>query len=297
VSERNDWRVIHRGRSRHQLQDASLVLTAVGIEHDLVEEEFDWSLQVPEALAPAAIAHLEKYRLENRPRLPAPPPEQVDNGWTGLLGFLLVLWLVPSLQANGVFGWDWLVAGRMDAGLVVSGQWWRSVTALTLHADLAHLLGNSLFGAVFGLFVGRFLGSGLGWLLIVLGGALGNTMNAWLRPEDFRAIGASTATFAALAIGSGFVWRRGYFRGRGWRRAFAPVFAGIALLSFTGIGGERTDVVAHFTGFAAGMVLGISAATWNIRYLGLIGQRLCGIATLAILAIAWTFAGAAAGSG
>lgn len=282
---------MRRGGSARELQDASLVLTAVGIEHDIVREVFDWSLRVPQADAPQALAHLENYRLENRPQLPAPVPDQVDSGWIGLLGFFTVLWLLPSLQANGTFGWDWLVIGRMDAGLVVTGQWWRTLTALTLHADLAHLLGNSLFGAVFGLFVGRFLGSGLGWLLIVLGGALGNTLNAWLRPEDFRAIGASTATFAALAIGCGFVWRRGYFRGRGWRRAFAPVFAGIALLSFTGVGGERTDVLAHFTGFAAGLLLGISAATWNIRFLGRIGQQLCGLLALLLLASAWMLAG------
>jgi rhomboid protease GluP len=291
MSESELWRTVRRGGSARELQDASLVLTAVGIEHDIVHEVFDWSLRVPQDAAPEALAHLENYRLENRPQLPAPVPDQVDSGWIGLLGFFTVLWLLPSLQANGLFGWDWLAIGRMDAGLVVAGQWWRTVTALTLHADLAHLLGNSLFGAVFGLFVGRFLGSGLGWLLIVVGGALGNTLNAWLRPEDFRAIGASTATFAALAIGSGFVWRRGYFRGRGWRRAFAPVFAGIALLSFTGVGGERTDVLAHFTGFAVGLVLGISAATWNIRYLGRIGQQLCGLAALVLLAGAWMLAG------
>ena len=152
---------------------------------------------------------------------------------------------------------------------------------------------NSAFGVVFGLFAGRFMGSGLAWLLILLGGALGNLVAAALRPAEFMAIGASTATFAALSLSSAFVWRRGYFAGRGWRRAFAPVFAAIALLSFTGVGGEQTDVLAHFTGFAAGLGLGLWAADWPIRRLGRIGQQLCGLAALALVLLAWLLAGSA----
>jgi membrane associated rhomboid family serine protease len=292
--EHGNWRAIRRGANRRQLTEASLVLTAVELPHVIVkdDEHHDWCLKVPDQVAPEAISHLENYRLENQP-LPAPPvPEQLDSGWIGVLGFLAVIWLIPTLEANGVFGWDWRAAGRIEAGRVLDGEWWRTVTALTLHADLGHILGNSAFGAVFGLFAGRFLGSGLAWLLILAGGALGNAVAAGFRPDEFRAIGASTATFAALALSSAFVWRRGYFSGRGWRRAFAPIFGAVALLSFTGVGGEDTDVLAHFTGFMAGLVLGLVAANWNIRWLGRIGQKACGVLALFVVALAWTMAGA-----
>ena len=285
--EYEHWRPIHRGATRRQLMEASLVLTAVDVQHAVVQDEHDWCVRVPDEVAPAAIAHLEKYRLENQPSLPAPVPVQVDSGWSGVLGFLLVIWAVPFFQANDLFGWDWRSIGRLEAGLVMGGEWWRTITALTLHADLPHILGNSAFGAVFGLFAGRFLGSGLAWLLILTAGAIGNALAASLRPDEFQAIGASTATFAALALSSAFVWRRGYFRGRGWRRAFAPIFAAIALLSFTGIGTERTDVLAHFSGFTCGLLLGLWAADWPIRRLGRIGQRLCGGAALLLVVLAW----------
>ena len=39
---------------------------------------------------------------------------------------------------------------------------------------------------LFGLFVGRYLGSGFGWLLVLISGALGNALNAWLRSEERR---------------------------------------------------------------------------------------------------------------
>ena len=119
MSDEEAWRSIQRGRSGQELQEASLVLTAVGIKHEILQEEFDFSLRVPEFQAADAVAQLEKYRLENRPRIAPPQPQEVDAGWVGVLGFLGVLWLLPTLQVNQVFQWDWLAAGRMDAGLVV----------------------------------------------------------------------------------------------------------------------------------------------------------------------------------
>jgi membrane associated rhomboid family serine protease len=150
---------------------------------------------------------------------------------------------------------------------------------------------NSLFGALFGLFVGRYLGSGFGWLLVLISGALGNALNAWLRPEAFSSIGASTATFAALALGAAFVWRRGYFRGGGLRRGFAPIFGGIALLAFTGIGGGRTDVIAHFAGFGVGLCAGLLAASFDIRRLGKSGQYISAGLAFGLLLLAWNQVG------
>ncbi len=289
----DQWHPIRRGATRRRLMEASLVLTAVDVTHVVVRDEHDWCLRVPEAEVRTAISHLEKYRLENVPPPPAPVPDQVDSGVYGVLGFLLVIWAVPFFQDQMLFGWDWRALGRVEAGAVMDGQWWRTVTALTLHADLGHILGNSAFGAVFGLFAGRFMGSGLAWLLILTGGAIGNGVAAALRPPEFMAIGASTATFAALSLSSAFVWRRGYFRGRGWRRAFAPIFAAVALLSFTGVGGEQTDVLAHFTGFAVGLGLGLWAADWPLERLGRTGQQLSALTALGLIVLAWALAGSA----
>jgi len=289
-----EWRPIRRGITRRSLEEASLVLTAMNIDSRIEEDRFDWRLVVADAEAPEAVRQLEAYSLENRTANVHPVAvRSVDSGWPGVLGFLAVIWLIPSLQSQSVFGWDWHAIGRLQAGDVVNGEWWRAITALTLHADIAHILGNSLFGALFGLFVGRYLGSGVGWLLIVLAGAAGNLLNAWLRPEDFRAIGASTATFAALAIGGAFVYRRGYFKGRGWRRSFAPIFAGLAMLSFTGVGGENTDVLAHFTGFAAGIGIGLLAAALHLEEISPRAQLCCGLAALGLLIAAWAAAGSA----
>jgi len=39
---------------------------------------------------------------------------------------------------------SWVERGSADAGRIVRGEWWRAVTALTLHADVAHTLGNAV---------------------------------------------------------------------------------------------------------------------------------------------------------
>lgn len=283
-----DWVCIRRAHSRRPILEFSLVLTAVAIDHEVAPGVDDWCLWVPAGQVPYAEDQLERYRRENRPlRFRGLPLVTIDSGWVGVIGYLLVIWLVPALAGYGWMDPGWQTEGDLQAGRVGAGEWWRTITALTLHADLAHLVANSMFGAVFGAFVGRYLGSGFGWLLVLVAGAAGNGLNAWLRPDNFSSIGASTATFAALALCAAFVWRRGYFSGGGWRRGFAPLFAGIALLAFTGIEGERTDVLAHFMGFGVGALLGLATASFDIRRLGRSGQYIAGVLALGLLAFAW----------
>ena len=72
----------------------------------------------------------------------------------------------------------WFRAGSASAELIVRGQWWRAVTALTLHADLLHLFGNAVASVIFVTAVGRWLGAGIGAWLILLAGAGGNLITA-----------------------------------------------------------------------------------------------------------------------
>lgn len=288
----SDWIAIRRSEVRQPIAEAALVLSAVDIDNRIEHHERQWLLVVRERDAASAESQLDSYVDENRPSIEFKPRVVTfDSGWVGVAGYLLVIWLLPVLQAWSVFDWNWHEIGAMRAGSVTSGEWWRTVTALTLHGDLGHIVANSFFGAVFGLFVGRYLGSGFGWLLVLLGGAFGNFLNAWAQADNFVSIGASTATFASLGLSGAFIWRRGYHRGGGWRRSFAPLFAAVALLAITGVGGERTDVLAHFMGFGCGVVLGMLAATFDVRRLGHSGQFIAGGLTLWCIFYAWMSAG------
>jgi rhomboid protease GluP len=213
----------------------------------------------------------------------------VASGWGGVVAYAAVLAVFAIAVRQDLWGYDWLAAGQADGRAIPGGQWWRAITALCLHVDVVHLIGNLGFGSLFGLFVGRYLGSGVGWLAVVSAGALGNWINALVQQPDYRAIGASTAVFAALGLLSSYTWRRGFLRGTPWRVRFAPITAGIALLAFTGTAGENTDLGAHLFGFAAGFGAGLLAAQLAAAP-GPRTQAVCAALAIGLVALAWAFA-------
>lgn len=278
-----------RSAWRNQVSEAGFVLTAVGIDNMIDQGEgFLWQLWVPVEDAEVASRELTLYARDRaEANRPVEQHQEVDKGWWGVAGYLLVIWTIPVFEGYGLMTEETLSAGSMNAGAVAAGEWWRTITALTLHGDFGHILGNSVFGVIIGLMVGRNFGSGIGWLLVLASGALGNACNAWIQGDAFTSIGASTATFGALGMVGAFLWQRGGHRAFGLRRSLAPLFAAFALLAFTGVGGENTDVVAHFTGFGAGVLIGLVAAAFSPETLGLRRQRSCGIAALLLTAGAW----------
>jgi membrane associated rhomboid family serine protease len=288
----DDWVRLREAAVRKPVAEAAFVLTAVQIDNRVTETIDGFELWVRAASAADAEAELADYREEQASQKPpAPPPKPLDSGALGILGYLLVIWSVPFLQGQAPFGRDMLNLGRMQAGLVQMGEWWRTFTALTLHADSGHILSNSVFGALFGIYIARGLGSGVSWLLVLLAGAGGNAINAWLQNDTFSSIGASTATFGALGLFAGLTWGRGEMTGgMGWRRSVAPLFAGFALVVWTGTGGENTDVAAHFTGFGCGVLLGIIASVVPRARLTLPVQLSCAVIAVALVLLAWSAA-------
>src|SRR5262249_44493382 len=141
---------VYSSPRRHRAEDHSLVLSAMGIPHFLDHVGAEHALLVPEWRAEEARRELELYRRENSllrrvERLPA----RWADGLFGGAGFLLAIAAFPPLAWGQAFGRDWTAVGLADAGRILSGEGWRCVTALTLHADFAHLLANMLFGTLF----------------------------------------------------------------------------------------------------------------------------------------------------
>jgi membrane associated rhomboid family serine protease len=283
------WIPVGQSADERGCTELALVLEARGIawRHDRGVEQ--WLLSVRAEDAAAAARELNAYRRENaRGGAIAPPPAAVGGGWFGVVSFVAVLLLIAVLAHEFAFGIDWRAIGRMDGAQMLAGEGWRALTALTLHADTIHLLGNVVFGALFTYFVGRYLGGGVGWIAILASGALGNALNGWLTGPDHRSLGASTAVFGALGLLSAYTWRRGYPRGTTLRSRLAPVVAGIALLAFTGTAGENTDLGAHLLGFAVGFLIGFAAARLPLPIAPRV-QLTAGAAAWLLVAGAWAW--------
>ena len=255
----------------------TLVLASQDISFHLKNDHPEWHLLVPEDRHADAISQIRAFEEENfnwPPSAPSPLPHNEN-----LLATLSVLILLAAFYnithsdvvvINGTLP-DWLQLGMLQSGRVRDGEWWRLVTALTLHADLQHLLGNLAIGGIFVLLLCRQLGSGLAWTLLLGAGMLGNLINAFLQPVTHNSVGASTAVFGAVGVLAATSMVR--YRHHLSRRWPLPVAAAFALLAVFGSEGKNTDLGAHLFGLLAGGVLGIGAELLMIRY-GYPGCRL-----------------------
>lgn len=268
-----------------------MVLESVGIASELVRSEQGWGVVVSEDDHAAASAEIYEYG-HDKASDPAPISTRdplLGGAFVGVAFYVAFLVSVTVLNQVSAYGVHWMEVGEMRAGQVMSGQVWRTVTALTLHADTLHLLSNLAFGSVFGLLAGRILGGGVAWLAIVLGGGFGNLLNAALRDPTHISIGASTAVFAALGILVALALRpQAAQRSATAMQRWSPLVAGILLFATLGLEGERTDVLAHATGFVSGLTIGGLCSVLPLRVLASERvQFMAAVTTLALLAGAW----------
>jgi len=242
-------------RSHRQAMDWSLVLVSQGIETTIqrLEREGQWGLIVPSKDSERAFKALRQYQAENRNwpwhKHLSWPETHFDWASLGWAGFLITLhWFGsgPShLQPSGI----------MDSTKVFSGQWWRVFTALTLHADLAHLAENLSIGVVlFGLVMGRF-GTGTGLLAAFLAGAGGNLASLLLNPKPFQGLGASGMVMGALGLLAAQALLPEARARQSLKFVLASVVAGVMMFVLFGLS-PGTDLPAHLGGFIAGLLLG-----------------------------------------
>ena len=282
--------MVFRG-SKPLCHEFSLVLEAKAVEHEMAQSGDRWVLTVTPALATLAYDEISRYSAErSSPRALPNLMEPFAGAAIGALGYVLILLLTAYCAGIGLFGADWLSLGALDAG--AGREWWRAVTALTLHLDQEHLLGNLLFGVLAGIAAGRLLGPGIAWASILGAGVLANTVEMLIAPATHRAVGASTAVFAALGLLAGLAWRQSSLtlRERRWHAA-APLIAGICLLTLLGAGTAHVDVLGHALGFVFGVGVGWLYARVQIpRNRGRRLQIITGAGAVLLVCAAWLFA-------
>lgn len=265
-STTEEWVQVGHYPSLEQAYDHGLVILAMGesCRVEAAETPGEYDLQAEVIPAPKISEELDAYGKEIS--VPVKRPT-VSREWTGypagwpLCGvWVLILMAVFLRQEQDPSLVD--RAASSSVGIFGRGEWWRPFTALFLHADVPHLVGNLVGGTIFATLVSKAVGPLRGWSMILICGTLGNLMTARLNyPDGFLSIGASTAVFAALGILSGLGIAE-TLRDRAhlpWARIVAPVLAGFVLLGWLGSGnGTNTDVMGHMLGFGSGLVAGVT---------------------------------------
>ena len=252
-------RIVARTAPHERLaRDWALVLMAVGVVCEVEPRGREWDLVVEAGDADRAAEALAAYDAEAVPGRPAaaPPIEQYGRTWAGV-GMAVLLVLAARLTGTRETYSAWFRAGEARAEAIMGGEPWRTVTALTLHTDVTHLVSNLVSGALVATAVCAAVGPGVGTWLLLVSGAAGNGLTAWMHGGGHRAVGASTAIFGGVGVLVGLaIVRRP-------SRAWVPLAAGLALLGLLGTS-ENADLLAHFFGFAAGVVAGTAVAPFPV---------------------------------
>lgn len=272
-------------------EEWELVLLAQGLAPSMSRNRDGVVLSVPEGEMDRARAALSAYEIENPPKVAEErKPLASANSFAAstVAGLLILAFFSVTVLTNPAM--SWFERGSADAQKILDGEFWRTVTALTLHADVAHALSNAVALALFLGTVSSVLGMGLGCAVILLAGAGGNLANALLHGSAHVSIGASTSVFGAVGVlgGLGVVMRRTRVLSR--RRTWLPIAAALALLGMLGTGGVRVDIWAHLLGLLVGGVLGVLVSIVVPRRPELRIQWACGGSAFALLVYSWTLA-------
>jgi membrane associated rhomboid family serine protease len=270
-------------------EEWALVLAAAGIPHVLEPGRGAWRLSVLDEDVVRGRIALHAFDVEQAAHAVI-PVAAVDRGIPWFLGVLAGSLLLAGFVLTGTpgAGSRWFDRGAAIAGLM-RAEPWRAVTALTLHLDVAHVAGNAVATAVLLPAVAQRLGAGVGLLAVILAGALGNMLAALAHTPAHAAVGASTATFAAVGMLGALRLIRAPGDGRRRWKSWTIPAASLLLLALLGTG-RGSDVLAHATGFLSGAAVGVAAAFVR-QPSGALAQWTAGVLTVATVAGCWLRAG------
>ncbi len=234
----------------------SLVLTSRHIPH-LLEKQRDgtFSILVDQSETKRAMKEIELYNRENRDFSHEKDHQsrEFKNIKPSLLSVVFMACFLSLTFRYEVR--DFLLeVGAADSSRIIQGEIWRTVTALFLHSDPSHFFSNVFMGGLFFVILFEETGVGMGWFLVIIGGAAGNYLNAMMYGYGHVSIGLSTSIFSSIGTYCSIRAMEHGFSGLG--EGVKVLLSGLALLGILGTGQGRVDILAHFYGFLCGLLLG-----------------------------------------
>ena len=234
-----------------------LILTSQNIETKIEQQNNLFDILINTSDEKKAFLMVEAYQKENRffrlkQQLQAFPISSFKSytafSIMGLLSLIHAVCIYYNIHEAMILKYG------ASALYILQGETYRAITALFLHSDVRHLLGNIVGLLIFAAPVISISGYGTGSFMLLLTGTTGNLLNAHLYRTAHLSIGASTAVMGAAGLLAAFQITQG-------KRAVTlnnlmPLFAGAILVALFSQG-ENTDVMAHVLGFLSGLASGI----------------------------------------
>ena len=245
-----------------QIRDDSLVLLSQGISHRLLRSiEGPFLIFVLPEHEARAQEQLALYRKENPPKEENPPIPlsfSLQPFWV-----LLAPTIITLIDFTDKVNFH--TPGISDASKVLKGEWWRTLTAQTLHGDVRHLASNLICGYI----VMNMITFRIPLLrlapFIAITSAIANLCVSLTVQTNFRSLGFSTFVFAAIGCLSVIEFRLMPKETHGLLRRFAPLCGATSLAVFLGLG-ENADILGHAYGFIAGLFCGFIPSKKALRW-------------------------------
>ena len=239
------------------------MLLSQGIVHRFQRsEEGPFEIFVSPEFETRASEQIELYRKENPPKEENPPLPlslSLQPIW------VLLVPVVCTVLDFGNFVDRMHFAGLSDASKVLHGQWWRTITALTLHGDARHIASNLLSGYIVLNLMSYRLPLARMAPFLAVASAVANFFVALTVQSDYRALGFSTFVFAAIGALAVIEFRLMPRETHGMLRRFAPLCGAASLAVFLGLG-ENADILGHAYGFIAGAICGLIPQKKTLRW-------------------------------
>lgn len=272
--------------NRRQAMDWSLVLISQSISSKLQADSAGghW-LEVAAEDEARAEEILRLYREENRRwrwqrRIPTTP---FVFHWGSLVWVALIVVLHLVAEPRTTLH----EAGVMRAEAVLKGDWWRPITAVTLHGDYGHLASNAMFGFIFlGVAMG-YWGVGLALLASLMAGVVGNFAGWIFYPASQSIVGASGMIMGAIGLLAVIPAPVGSLRRLTFQMLLRTLTPAVFLFVMMGFA-PSSAWICHAGGFIAGVLFGL--LLFPLRRRPQLRERLSKPALLVaviIFAVAW----------
>jgi rhomboid protease GluP len=252
-----NFEILFSGLSEKKSNLIVLILSSQHIKTYTQREGKGFNILVEEGGKAYAYATVRAYEQENKTRKNFSHPYELSlNPFSSgaaicIMGLLTMIHFYIAYIAKHEQA---VLAYGSSSLFIQQGETFRAVTALFLHADVGHLLGN-LAGII--ILVAPFFklsGFGTGPFMLLMAGTTGNLLTAAFYRNAHLSIGASTAIMGAAGLLAAFHLT---LKNQSFSfRSILPIPAGITLVLLFSQG-ERTDIMAHIFGFASGFVFGI----------------------------------------
>jgi len=171
-----------------------------------------------------------------------------------IIAFNLIVYGYTSIMSGNVIvtSRDVILQYGQVNLLVMNGWYWQLFTAIFVHVDIVHLLGNMVFLLIFGLRTEELFSTFEYIAIYLLSGLTGNLLTLLLGPEMISA-GASGAIFGLFGACTIYI-----------RRTVGQSIMGALLYSFFLLvisSGRNVNILAHLGGLVAGLLVGYVLAT------------------------------------